>query len=162
MSNLKKRVILALIIVIAALCAVALYIWVTQPSLRPYQRSFGFSTKGLKIKITDHYYEEAFQDPWSGYVARVSGKVEGSVFDPALMDEGLSSMIRNTLELNNQDMAAAKREPLFKEKAGASYKARVLIRESDTSPDHWKDRLFIIYSPSEELYYIFYESFVSN
>ena len=160
--KLSKPLKVLIVLVVLALLIFGGCAILRKPSLRPYQRSFGFSTKGLKIKITDHYYEEAFQDPWSGYVARVSGKVEGSVFDPALMDEGLSSMIRNTLELNNQDMAAAKREPLFREKAGASYKARILVRESDTSPDRWKDRLFIIYSPSEELYYIFYESFVSN
>ena len=75
------------------------------------------------------------------------------------MDEGLTPLITNTLAMNERDMAAAGREPLFKEKAGASYRARVLTSESESVPDPWKDRLFIIYSPAEELYYVFWESF---
>lgn len=160
----KDRENLRVGILLLALLAVlfGLFKWFTRPSLSSYQSRFGFSLDGIKVRIVDHYHEDAWRDPWSCYAARISGSIEGSVFDPALMDEGLPPVIVNTLALNDGDMAAAGRKPLFKEKAGATYRTRVLVEKLDTSPGNWKNHLFIIYAPEEELYYVFYESFVAS
>ena len=140
----------------------ALYFWLTQPSITGFQKDFGFSLNDIDVKIVDHYNEGAWQDPWAGYTCRISGATEGSVFDPATMDVGLPPLIRKTLELNDIDRDAKGLEPFFKEKTGASYKSRVITDPEVSRPDYWTNRLFIIYSPSEELYYVFYESFASS
>ena len=164
MSTKKRtavRVILVLAVILGGLFG--LYKLMTRPSLAGYQKNFDFSLKGLRVVIVDHYYEEAFQDPWSGYVVRVSGSVSGSVFDPATMDEGLPDVVKNTLALNNSDMLAAGREPLFKETAGAAYRTRILVDKTKTDhPERLDNRLFIIYAPAEELYYVFYETFIAS
>ena len=159
----KDRENLRVVILLLALLAVlfGLFKWLSRPSLSHFQ-SFGFSLDGIKVKIVDYYNEGAWQDNWSAYTCKISGATEGSVFDPALMDEGLSPMIKKTLELNDAGRAAKGLEPFFKEKTGAVYKSRVLVGPKDNSPDAWTNRLFIIYSPSEELYYVFYETFVAS
>ena len=154
------RPVIALVVLLAVLFG--LFKWFTRPSLSSFQNAFGFSLDGIKVKIVDHYNEGAWQDNWSAYICRISGATEGSVFDPALMYEGMSPMIKKTLELNDGDRAAKGLEPFFKEKTDVIYKSRVLTEQGVPNPNSRTDRLFIIYSPSEELYYVFYETFVAS
>ena len=153
------RPVIAIVVLLAVFFG--LFKWLNRPSLSHYQ-SFGFSLNGIKVKIVDYYNEGAWQDNWSAYTCKISGATEGSVFDPALMDEELSPMIKKTLELNDGDRAAKGLEPFFKEKTGAVYKSRVLTEQGVPNPNSRTDRLFIIYSSSEELYYVFYETFVAS
>ena len=160
-ENRRAVIVLIAFFVILSATLFGLFKWLSRPSLSHFQ-SFGFSLDDINAKIVDYYNEGAWQDNWSAYTCKISGATEGRVFDPDLMDEGLSPMIKKTLELNDGDRAAKGLEPFFKEKTGAVCKSRVLVGPKDTSPDAWKNRLFIIYSPSEELYYIFYETFVAS
>ena len=160
-ENRRAVIVLIAFFVILSATLFGLFKWLSRPSLSHFQ-SFGFSLDSINAKIVDYYNEGAWQDNWSAYTCKISGATEGSVFDPALMDDGLSPMINKTLELNDGDRAAKGLEPFFKEKTGAVYKSRILTEQGVPNPDSRTDRLFIIYSPSEELYYIFYETFVAS
>ena len=85
----KDRENLRVVILLLALLAVlfGLFKWFTRPSLSSYPSRFGFSLDGIKVRIVDHYHEDAWQDPWSCYAARISGAIEGSVFDPARISQ---------------------------------------------------------------------------
>ena len=154
--KLTRPVKILIAILIIAVIAIGGCELLKRPSLRYYESTFGFSLKGIKTNIYDHYHEEAWQDPWSAYAVTATGTLSGSIFDKELMEEGLSLPVKNVLELLNKDYAAAGRGPVFAPQQDGHYKSRIITTKGAASG---RERLIII--SDQDLwnnYYIIYLS----
>ena len=81
-------------IIVCAIClivAVAIIATALKPSISQYEEDFGFSLNNVSVKTLDHFHHDDFRDSVTIYRASVSGDIDGSIFDPDKMSDGLLS-----------------------------------------------------------------------
>ena len=110
MKRSPKTIIVIVLMVIVILGVLTI---IRKPSIDHFQQDFGFSLKGINAKTIAYYGDHAFQDPSSIYAVQISGKIEDSVFDPALMSEGIPAQARVRLDSLVQSMLQDNKEPIL-------------------------------------------------
>ena len=146
----NKRALLAILLVLI-LIAGGFYV-LSRPSLKGYQSEFGFSLDGLKVKIEKYYHDKAFRDPCAVYAARITGSKEGTVFDPASMEEGLSDAVRTVVDHVNTAASNERKGTVIVIADETACRSTILQSKSS------REKLNIVYDSAEELYYVIWQS----
>ena len=118
-------------------------------SLKRYELEYGFRMSGIPYEIVAYQKEDAFQDPWTAYVIRITGDVKGTVFDPETMSTELSEGTLTAVRCMIDDCDAEQKMIPFHLTQEGEYRANVL-----PSLQNSRKRLNIIYDIRENLYYI--------
>ena len=148
----KTIVIIAVIILLAgAYAAVRI---AARPSLKQYQSEFGFSLDGLRVKIESDYHDNAFQDPCAVYAAKIEGSVEGTVFDPSGMQEGLPDSIKDAIRHINSEAETAGKGKIINISSDAACRSIILPGSAKDS----RAKLDIIYDSTDDLYHIIWQT----
>lgn len=103
------------VIIICAMCLVIVAIAIAyfcKPSIAQYEDDFGFSLENISVKTLDYYHHDDFRDSLTLYRVRVTGDVEGSIFDNNNMTNGLSE---EALALLSEAAELTKRTRDFKD-----------------------------------------------
>ena len=128
-SNRRAYAVLVVpVIVFIALILLLTGVIKLPPSINRYKDNFGFSLDGVKVRITAYDSEPAFQDPWSAYVAEVSGDRTGTLFDPAEFskDPGRKD-VTEVIELIFDEMSHHENGLIFDNSRTDSFEYRTLI-----------------------------------
>ncbi|MBR3301292.1 MAG: hypothetical protein IKI73_01340 [Firmicutes bacterium] len=151
---MKRKTIAIIFIIILLVGACAALRIAVRPSLKGYQSEFDFSLEGLKVKVEKYYHDKAFRDPCAVYAVRITGLKENTVFDPAIMDEGLSDTVRAVVSHANTAAANEGKETVIDIADENVCRSTVLKSSIENS----REKLNIVYDPSEELYYVIWQS----
>ena len=151
---MKRKTIAIIFIIILLMGACAALRIAVRPSLKGYQSEFDFSLEGLKVKVEKYYHDKAFRDPCAVYAVRITGLKENTVFDPAIMDEGLSDTVRTIVDHVNNSAANEGKDTIIDIADEAICRSAILQSKIEGS----REKLNIVYDPSEELYYVIWQT----
>lgn len=149
----RKTIIIIAVIILLAGAYAAVRI-AARPSLKQYQSEFGFSLDGLRVKIESDYHDNAFQDPCAVYAAKIEGSVEGTVFDPSGMQEGLPDSIKDAIRHINGEAETAGKGKIINISSDAACRSIVLPGSAKDS----RAKLDIIYDSTDDLYHIIWQT----
>ena len=144
----KSRLLIAVLLILVTIGACTAARFLIPPSIHPYQKQFGFSLDNIKTEITDHVKIEAFRDPSSAYIVKMSGDIQGSDFDPATMIKGVSASVTTIVNMVNADLKAEGKQPLFTLEQDGDYYCRQYKSNTDSST------FTVIYDHKKQLYYM--------
>ena len=149
----RKTIIIIAVIILLAGAYAAVRI-AARPSLKQYQSEFGFSLDGLRVKIESDYHDNAFQDPCAVYAAKIEGSVEGTVFDPSGMQEGLPDSIKDAIRHINSEAETAGKGKIINISSDAACRSIILPGSAKDS----RAKLDIIYDSTDDLYHIIWQT----
>lgn len=147
----KKNLLIITSLLLLAAAAVLLAVFLGRPSIRSYAKEFGFSLDGIKEDVFVREHIDAFQDHATGFVVKLSGKVEGGDFDPARMTKGLSDAAKATVTFFNNDLKTAGKAPMQTLDDGTEYYFRRFVGSGGYAV------FTVIYDSKTELYYMYWE-----
>ena len=117
-----------------------------------YQEQFGFSLKGIETEVLKETHDHAWDGRHCAFLVKMTGAIEGSDFDPATFQEGVSYSSELKLNMVNQDYRLDNKLSLFLLSRDGHYCSKIWV-EKNTA------RTFtVIYGQDEDVYCCIYES----
>ena len=121
-------------------------------TLDEYQDQFGFSLKGIETEVLKETHDHAWDGRLCAFLVKMTGTIEGSDFDPATFQEGVSYSSELKLDMANQHYRLDNKRSLFLLNRDGHYRSKIWV-EKNTA------RTFtVIYDRDEKVYCCIYES----
>ena len=156
-KSIKRSLrIVFLIIVLLFICFFGCKREEQKPLIEDYQYRFGYSLDGIRTEILEYDHEKSFRDPWSAYVVRLAGTIDGSDFDPETMAKGVMPIISDALKVINNDRKVRGLEPLLQIGEPKQYRSKIWIQKDKIAGSSY---FLVIYDMNSGLYYCMIESF---
>ena len=128
----RKKLILWICVGLVILGYLGVHIWLVKAQssadkkLAAYGETFGFSLGEAKAELVDAAEFPAFQDPLHAYVIKVTGETKETIFDLALMSEGVSWGANQAVTWLQTEQKNANEKPLFEITEDGAYRSRTL------------------------------------
>ena len=148
---MKKKIIRIVLCAVFLVGGALALLLLTRPSIRQYQKRFGFSLEGLNVHIIRREHIDAFQDPGTGYAVTLTNGVQDSDFAPDRMTKGLTEAAKQAAEHFNSDLKAEGKAPLMTLKENGEYYCRRFSSKNDNST------FTVIYDSTDGIWYMYWE-----